>query len=126
MMAAAGAIVGNALPIATVIIAEVLPSLAFKLVAPWCIHHIPYWIRLSLTIIFSTTAFYAAAFLSPISAWLGLIGPILVSIGGGMGETTFLTMTTLLPQKCSVCLVSWVRTRLSSWSWTLFCCAIFG
>eukprot|EP01135_Chromosphaera_perkinsii_P003783 Nk52_evm29s255 gene=Nk52_evmTU29s255 len=93
MMAAAGSIVGGSLPIATVIIAEVLPSLVFKLVAPWCIHHVPYWVRLALTIGFSTAAFYAAAFLSPISPWLGLIGPICVSIGGGMGETTFLTMT---------------------------------
>eukprot|EP01135_Chromosphaera_perkinsii_P006273 Nk52_evm2s485 gene=Nk52_evmTU2s485 len=93
MNSAAGQIVKSKLPFATVLIANVAPGLVIKLTGPWFMHKIPYWIRLSLIVGFSMAAFYIVAFLGPINVWVGLMGVVCASIGGGIGGPTFLPLT---------------------------------
>eukprot|EP01135_Chromosphaera_perkinsii_P011679 Nk52_evm2s2474 gene=Nk52_evmTU2s2474 len=93
MNSAAGDIVKKELPFAAVLIANVAPGLLVKLTAPWFMHKIPYWIRLSLIVALSMAAFYIVAFLGPVNVWIGLVGVVCASIGTGIGEPTFLALT---------------------------------
>ncbi|KAL3088810.1 hypothetical protein niasHT_023158 [Heterodera trifolii] len=80
-------------PISTgaVLLADILPSLAIKLVAPFTFHGVPYIMRHSLVILCQVTSFIIVAFSTSFS--VGLLGVIFASFGAGLGEVTYLSLS---------------------------------
>jgi len=78
------------LPISSILLADVLPTLLVKLTAPWYMHRIPYRFRVVAVIILSTAGFHVVAW-SPY-IWLKFIGVVMASVSAGLGEITFLAL----------------------------------
>ncbi len=81
----------NTLPKAIVLLADIMPSFAVKLLAPFVIHLIPYRLRILVFTCLSITGMQ-------IIAWSGgipmrLLGIILASASAGGGELSFLQLT---------------------------------
>uniref|UniRef100_A0A914HF81 Battenin n=1 Tax=Globodera rostochiensis TaxID=31243 RepID=A0A914HF81_GLORO len=80
-------------PISTgaVLLADILPSLAIKLVAPFTFHGVSYNARHSLVLICQASSFIIVAYSESFS--VGLLGVIFASFGAGLGEVTYLSLS---------------------------------
>ena len=94
ILSAALDLVGPSIPKGVVLLADVLPSFVTKLVAPYFIHKIPYWVRILLFSALSSSGMLLIA-LTPTTKSISvkLFGVILASLSAGGGELSFLGLT---------------------------------
>ncbi|CAG5133749.1 unnamed protein product [Candidula unifasciata] len=82
----------NSISTGAILLADILPTLFVKLTFPLFIQKIPYNIKVSLVSVFILASFLIVAFAREI--WLSILGIVCASIAGGLGEITFLSLTT--------------------------------
>ncbi|APA12318.1 hypothetical protein sscle_09g070880 [Sclerotinia sclerotiorum 1980 UF-70] len=94
ILSAALDLVGPSIPKSVVLLADVMPSFVTKLIAPYFIHKIPYWIRILIFCGLSSGGMLLIA-LTPTdkSVSTKLFGVILASFSSGGGELSFLGLT---------------------------------
>lgn len=91
ILSAAIDLVGIDTPKGLVLLADVLPSLVFKVSAPFFFHNVSYRYRILLLIMLS---FFGMQVLANVdSLQLKLLGIVMASLSSGIGEVTFLQMT---------------------------------
>ncbi|VDK69472.1 unnamed protein product [Onchocerca ochengi] len=76
----------------SVLLANIIPSLVVKMFYPFVMHRIPFGMRHLFTVLLQISSFLVVAFSQNIP--MGLTGVALASIGAGIGEVTFLSLTT--------------------------------
>ncbi|XP_069898648.1 battenin-like isoform X2 [Dipodomys merriami] len=81
----------NSVSTAAVLLADILPTLLIKFLAPLGLHLLPYSPRVLVSGICSAGSFVLVAFSH--SVWVSLCGVVLASISSGLGEVTFLSLT---------------------------------
>ncbi|XP_048188478.1 battenin isoform X2 [Perognathus longimembris pacificus] len=81
----------NSVSTAAVLLADILPTLIIKFLAPLGLHLLPYSPRVLVSGICSAGSFVLVAFSQ--SVWISLCGVVLASISSGLGEVTFLSLT---------------------------------
>ncbi|KAL3998898.1 CLN3 family protein [Acanthocheilonema viteae] len=79
----------------SVLLANIIPSLVVKIFYPFVMHRIPFGTRHLFTVLLQISSFLAVAFARNIL--MSLTGVALASIGAGIGEVTFLSLTTYFP-----------------------------
>ena len=95
----------NQMSTGVVLLADIVPGICIKLIAPFFAHKFKYWQRVSF-IIYACSASFLLVSLAPIEAqWLIFIGIVHASLSSSFGEMTFLSLSTLYPTKLS--LASW-------------------
>lgn len=97
ILSAALDLVGPNVPKGVVLLADVVPSFATKLIAPYFIHKIPYRIRIIIFVLLSSGGMVLLA-LTPSakpgqSVGIKLFGVVLASLSSGGGELSFLGLT---------------------------------
>ncbi|KAJ5081862.1 hypothetical protein NUU61_010126 [Penicillium alfredii] len=97
LLSAALDLVGPNVPKGAVLLADVVPSFATKLIAPYFIHLVPYWMRVVIFVFLSTVGMFVVA-MSPSYTDGGTIsskmaGIILASFSSGGGELSFVGLT---------------------------------
>ncbi|KGO63725.1 Major facilitator superfamily domain, general substrate transporter [Penicillium expansum] len=97
ILSAAVDLVGPDVPKGVVLLADVVPSFATKLVAPYFIHLVPYWMRILVFVFLSSVGMLVVA-MSPGYTDGGSIsskiaGIILASFSSGAGELSFVGLT---------------------------------
>ncbi|KAL2872756.1 CLN3 protein-domain-containing protein [Aspergillus lucknowensis] len=97
ILSAALDLVGPNVPKGVVLLADVLPSFATKLVAPYFIHAVPYSMRIVICVFLSALGMLVVA-LSPAYVDGGTIssklaGIVLASLSSGIGELSFVGLT---------------------------------
>ncbi|KAI5954802.1 BTN1 [Candida theae] len=93
ILSAAIDLVGSATPKGVVLLADVMPSFTFKLVAPFFIHLIPYKVRLYSLVGLSSSGMLLISLSSQQSIGIKIFGIMLASLSSGMGEVSFLQLT---------------------------------
>ncbi|XP_038191097.1 battenin [Arvicola amphibius] len=91
----------NSISTAAVLLADILPTLIIKLLAPLGLHLLPYSPRVLVSGVCSAGSFILVAFSH--SVGLSLFGVVLASISSGLGEVTFLSLTAFYPSA----VISW-------------------
>ncbi|XP_051001197.1 battenin isoform X2 [Acomys russatus] len=91
----------NSISTAAVLLADILPTLVIKLLAPLGLHLLPYSPRVLVSGVCSAGSFLLVAFSH--SVGLSLCGVVLASISSGLGEVTFLSLTAFYPRA----VISW-------------------
>ncbi|CAK6980557.1 battenin [Scomber scombrus] len=81
----------NPVSTAAVLLADILPTLLIKLCAPFVIHKMPYGVRVLFCVAMAATSFLLVSFSSAV--WMSILGVIFASIGSGLGELSFLSLT---------------------------------
>ncbi|XP_029015668.1 battenin [Betta splendens] len=81
----------NPVSTAAVLLADILPTLAIKLSAPFVIHKLPYGFRVLFCIIMAAISFLLVSFSSAV--WMSILGVVFASISSGLGELSFLALT---------------------------------
>uniref|UniRef100_A0A0B8RSG0 Battenin n=1 Tax=Philothamnus irregularis TaxID=1899461 RepID=A0A0B8RSG0_9SAUR len=81
----------NTISTGAVLLADILPTLFIKFSAPFCIHLFPYGLRVSICVTSAWGSFLLVAFST--STTQSLLGVVLASISSGLGEITFLALT---------------------------------
>lgn len=95
--------IGGQLPEAATLLADILPTFVIKLTAPFFMDRIPYRLRIIFAIFMGLVSFQLVAW-GPNSA-IKLLGVICASISSGLGEITFLALSSF-----------YHRNVVSSWS----------
>uniref|UniRef100_A0A0N4Z2G3 Battenin n=1 Tax=Parastrongyloides trichosuri TaxID=131310 RepID=A0A0N4Z2G3_PARTI len=80
----------TAISTGSVLLADILPTLFVKLIAPFLLMHIPYDIR-HVIVVFCQGLSYVITATSG-TVMMGLIGVIFASFGAGLGEITYLSL----------------------------------
>ncbi|KAL2196990.1 CLN3 protein-domain-containing protein [Corynascus similis CBS 632.67] len=97
VLSAAQDLVGAAVPKGVVLLADVLPSFATKLVAPYFIHRVPYAVRICTFVTLSCAGMLVVAAApadeGPSAVGWKLFGVVLASLSSGGGELSFLGLT---------------------------------
>nr|KAF6489088.1 CLN3 lysosomal/endosomal transmembrane protein, battenin [Molossus molossus] len=91
----------NSVSTAAVLLADILPTLVIKLLAPLGLHLLPYSPRVLISGVCASGSFILVAFSH--SVWTSLCGVVLASISSGLGEVTFLSLTAFYPRA----VISW-------------------
>ncbi|XP_041828376.1 battenin [Melanotaenia boesemani] len=80
-------------PVSTgaVLLADILPTLAIKLCAPFVIHYLPYGVRVLFCVVMAASSFLLVSFSSAV--WMSILGVVFASLGAGLGELSFLSLT---------------------------------
>ncbi|AEO62098.1 hypothetical protein MYCTH_2313074 [Thermothelomyces thermophilus ATCC 42464] len=94
VLSAAQDLVGTAVPKGAVLLADVVPSFATKLIAPYFIHRVPYAFRVCVFVTLSCAGMLVVAG-APADGAVGwkLFGVVLASLSSGGGELSFLGLT---------------------------------
>ncbi|KAH9886380.1 BTN1 protein [Xylariomycetidae sp. FL2044] len=94
ILSAAQDLVGSDVPKGVVLLADVLPSFFTKLLAPYFIHKIPYWVRIIIFVAGSSIGMFMVALTPPDkSVGVKMGGIIFASLSSGAGELSFLGLT---------------------------------
>ncbi|XP_003928758.1 battenin isoform X1 [Saimiri boliviensis] len=91
----------NSVSTAAVLLADILPTLVIKLLAPLGLHLLPYSPRVLVSGICAAGSFVLVAFSHSVGT--SLCGVVLASISSGLGEVTFLSLTAFYPRA----VISW-------------------
>ncbi|KAI5920898.1 BTN1 protein [Camillea tinctor] len=94
ILSAAQDLVGSDVPKGVVLLADVLPSFFTKLIAPYFIHKVPYWLRILVFAAASSVGMFMIA-LTPSDRSVGVKmgGVVFASLSSGAGELSFLGLT---------------------------------
>ncbi|KAI0846518.1 Batten's disease protein Cln3 [Daldinia vernicosa] len=94
ILSAAQDLVGSDVPKGLVLLADVLPSFLTKLIAPYFIHKVPYWLRIIALVVISSLGMFMVALTPPDkSVGVKMAGVIFASLSSGAGELSFLGLT---------------------------------
>lgn len=93
----------NSIGTGAILLADILPTLILKLTFPFFLQKIPYSVKISLIGLFSASSFVVVAFAHKL--WLSILGVVSASLGAGLGEITFLSLSTFYD-----------KNVISSWS----------
>ncbi|KAF6123682.1 CLN3 lysosomal/endosomal transmembrane protein, battenin [Phyllostomus discolor] len=85
----------NSVSTAAVLLADILPTLVIKLLAPLGLHLLPYSPRVLVSGVCAAGSFILVAFSH--SVGMSLCGVVFASISSGLGEVTFLSLTAFYP-----------------------------
>uniref|UniRef100_A0A8D0HGG0 Battenin n=1 Tax=Sphenodon punctatus TaxID=8508 RepID=A0A8D0HGG0_SPHPU len=85
----------NPMSTGAVLLADILPTLLIKFSAPFCIHWAPYGLRVGICITSAWGSFLLVALSS--SPTQSIMGVVLASVSSGLGEITFLALTSFYP-----------------------------
>ncbi|XP_039740545.1 battenin isoform X2 [Pteropus medius] len=91
----------NSVSTAAVLLADILPTLVIKLLAPLGLHLLPYSPRVLVSGVCAAGSFILVAFSHSVGT--SLCGVVLASISSGLGEVTFLSLTSFYPRA----VISW-------------------
>ncbi|XP_058536930.1 battenin isoform X1 [Ochotona princeps] len=91
----------NPVSTAAVLLADILPTLVIKLLAPLGLHLLPYSPRVLVSGLCAAGSFLLVAFSDSVE--ISLCGVVLASISSGLGEVTFLSLTAIYPRA----VISW-------------------
>lgn len=91
----------NPVSTAAVLLADILPTLVIKLLAPFGLHLLPYSPRVLCSGFCAAGSFILIAFSRSVA--ISLCGVVLASISSGLGEVTFLALTAFYPRA----VISW-------------------
>ncbi|XP_054525076.1 battenin isoform X3 [Pan troglodytes] len=91
----------NSVSTAAVLLADILPTLVIKLLAPLGLHLLPYSPRVLISGICAAGSFILVAFSHSVGT--SLCGVVFASISSGLGEVTFLSLTAFYPRA----VISW-------------------
>uniref|UniRef100_A0A2I3S4S3 Battenin n=1 Tax=Pan troglodytes TaxID=9598 RepID=A0A2I3S4S3_PANTR len=91
----------NSVSTAAVLLADILPTLVIKLLAPLGLHLLPYSPRVLVSGICAAGSFVLVAFSHSVGT--SLCGVVFASISSGLGEVTFLSLTAFYPRA----VISW-------------------
>lgn len=94
-LSAAEDIVGESVPKAAVLIADIIPSVCIKLIVPYYMHSISYSSRIVVIILSAIMSLFVVAFGGGLS--VQLLGIVIASAGSGLGEITFLALASFYP-----------------------------
>ncbi|CAO3567076.1 unnamed protein product [Mortierella alpina] len=97
ILSAAVDLVGAEVPKGIVLLADITPSLLIKMIAPYFVHRIPYPVRVIFCASLSFSAVVLIAMAQTIS--VRLIGVMMASLSSGLGELTFLMLSSFYPLK---------------------------
>ncbi|XP_028254677.1 battenin-like [Parambassis ranga] len=81
----------NPVSTAAVLLADILPTLVIKLLAPYVIHKVPYGFRVLFCVVMAATSFLLVSFSTVV--WMSILGVIFASVSSGLGELSFLSLT---------------------------------
>eukprot|EP01121_Diplochlamys_sp_Union-15-3_P015418 TRINITY_DN5093_c0_g1_i2.p1 TRINITY_DN5093_c0_g1~~TRINITY_DN5093_c0_g1_i2.p1 ORF type:complete len:436 (+),score=47.59 TRINITY_DN5093_c0_g1_i2:80-1387(+) len=90
-LSAALDILGNKLPPALVLLADIFPGLAVQAVAPFFFEKIPYAIRVWIITLLAVGSFVIVGAFNPV--WVRILGVVLASISSGLGEITYMALS---------------------------------
>lgn len=76
----------------SVLLADIIPCIFVKLIAPYFIRVVPYWCLITTCLLCALLSLSMVALFDVL--WLRMVGIILASAGSGLGETSFLALTT--------------------------------
>lgn len=76
----------------SVLLADIVPCIFVKLIAPHFIRVIPYWFLVMTCVLCALLSLSTVALFDAL--WLRMVGIVLASAGSGLGETCFLALTT--------------------------------
>ncbi|KAK6083329.1 Protein BTN1-like protein 2 [Seiridium cupressi] len=94
ILSAAQDLVGSDVPKGVVLLADVLPSFFTKLIAPYFIHKVPYWVRIIFFAAGSSLGMLLIALTPPDkSVGFKMAGVVFASLTSGGGELSFLGLT---------------------------------
>ncbi|KAH6640091.1 batten's disease protein Cln3 [Truncatella angustata] len=94
ILSAAQDLVGSDVPKGVVLLADVLPSFFTKLLAPYFIHKVPYWVRIIFFAVGSSLGMLLIALTPPDrSVGIKMAGVVFASLTSGGGELSFLGLT---------------------------------
>lgn len=94
ILSAAQDLVGSDVPKGVVLLADVLPSFFTKLIAPYFIHRVPYWVRIIFFVVGSSSGMLLIALTPPDqSVGIKMAGVVVASLTSGGGELSFLGLT---------------------------------
>ncbi|ESO99402.1 hypothetical protein LOTGIDRAFT_113507, partial [Lottia gigantea] len=103
----------NQIGTGAILLADILPTLVIKTAGPLYIQKIGYKIKVSLTVLFALASFFIVGFAQDV--WLSILGVICASISGGLGEITFLSLSSFFD-----------RNVVSTWSSGTGGAGVFG
>lgn len=75
------------------LLADILPTFFIKTTAPLYLMRFSYLVRVALTVAFALLSFFFVAFAQNLG--MALMGVVFASISSGLGEVTFLSMSSL-------------------------------
>lgn len=93
VLSAALDLVGPNIPKGVVLLFDVVPSFFTKLVAPYFVHLIPYWVRIYILVAVSAGGMLLIATTPDKNIPLKMVGVMLASFSSGLGELSFLGLT---------------------------------
>jgi battenin len=93
ILSAALDLVGPSIPKAVVLLFDVVPSFFIKLVAPYFIQSVPYWVRIWVFVALSTCGMLLIALARDGNVGIKMAGVVLASLSSGGGELSFLGLT---------------------------------
>ena len=94
ILSAAQDLVGSDVPKGAVLLADVMPSFFTKLIAPYFIHRVPYWVRILVFVFGSSLGMCVIALTPPDkSVAAKMFGIVFASLSSGAGELSFLGLT---------------------------------
>jgi battenin len=93
ILSAALDLVGPSIPKAVVLLFDVVPSFFTKLVAPYFIQSVPYWIRIWVFVALSTCGMLLIALSPDGRVGIKMVGVVFASLSSGGGELSFLGLT---------------------------------
>ena len=85
----------NDISTGAILLADIIPGIIVKLIAPFFVHRIKYSMRLSFVIITCASSFLIVALAPSDLKWLTFIGVMCASVSSSFGEITFLSLSTL-------------------------------
>lgn len=86
----------------SVLLADIIPALLIKITAPMFIHRVPFGIRHSIVVLLQASSFLIVGISD--STALALFGVVLASFGSGLGEISYLALSSNYP---STVVASW-------------------
>lgn len=102
ILSAAIDLVGASTPKAIVLLADIIPSLSVKILAPFFIHMISYQLRIWLLVILSSSGMVIVSLTSQEAKLVKVFGIALASLSSGLGEVSFLQLTHYYHEKSSI------------------------
>lgn len=92
----------NELSTGAILLADILPGIAIKLVAPFFVHRIKYWKRVVVVIIANSCSFLLVSLTPGNLKPLIFLGVMAASFSSSFGEITFLSLSTLYSRSLSI------------------------
>lgn len=87
---------GTFIPTAAVLVTNVGPYFLVTMIAPYCIHRVPYVVRIVFIYFSFTTGLFTIVYAKEV--YMKLVGICMTSLGAGTGEVSFFTLTAFYEQ----------------------------